>query len=226
MHQGRRGWRPGAEPSAIIAAASVAPETGARPASVPVPQALSRSPPAFPTSPCLLPSRWIRAPTRPRPIIRAEQPPPRWSAPPCAPDPSGTAPCPEPFPCRHNGSAPPRAPRSVRIRTCVRHASHSMPVANYSPEPFAPGNDPRLSTWATPSPSAAAGLALRAASMTAASSIQPLKRPRIPGPVRHRSADRVRVDVDLQVSNAPCPSSPSEISLLERRFRTRQPPQD
>ena len=48
-----------------------------------------------------------------------------------------------------------------------------MPVANYSPEPFAPGNDPSLSIWTTPSPSAAAGLAFRAASMTDASSIQP-----------------------------------------------------
>ena len=48
-----------------------------------------------------------------------------------------------------------------------------MWVANYSPERFAPGNDPSLSTWISPSSSAAAGPALRAASITDASSIQP-----------------------------------------------------
>jgi hypothetical protein len=43
-----------------------------------------------------------------------------------------------------------------------------MSVANYSPSPFAPGNDPRVSEPSSPRPSGC-----RAASITSASSIQP-----------------------------------------------------
>ncbi len=229
MHQGRRGWRPGAEPSAIIAAVSALPPRQVpdrRPCRSPL--ALSRSPPAFPTSPCVCRSRRVRAPTRPRPV-RTEQLPPRWVCAPTRPHPSADnrpwrtappcprcldAPCPESTPAVVADPRPHAPPDPSDLRTRVRHATHSMPVANYSPEPFAPGNDPSLSTWSSPSALGGRWVGVPRRLDDRRELDPALKRPRIPGPVRHRSADRVRVDVDREFQVRRAPLHGSEIWLL------------
>ena len=100
-----------------------------------------------------------------------------------------------------------------------------MPVANYSPEAFAPGSDPSLSTWTSPSPSVAAGSELRAASITAASSIQPLNALECPVPF---DTDPLIGSESISIMSLKCalPLVTLRNMACQHAFRPRQVPQD
>jgi hypothetical protein len=100
-----------------------------------------------------------------------------------------------------------------------------MPVANYSSEPFAPGSDPSVSIVASLGSASCCELALRAASINAASSIQPWNGLEAPLPFDSRpligSESMSTASITCAVPLFMVRNIPDVFA-----FRTRQAPQD
>ncbi len=100
-----------------------------------------------------------------------------------------------------------------------------MPVANYSSEPFAPGSDPSVSTVASLGSQTSWELALRAASINAASSIQPLNG--LESPVPFDSNPLIGSE-SMSIASITCAVPVFTVRNMAGvfAFRTRQAPQD